>query len=228
MMSLSKERKERRLQSYDGMMMTRRGYNAALCGLLLYGIAANFIICKYFTDAVAALNPTAFLIGYLVCAIIGCLMSGLSHNPVISFIGYNLVVLPCGMSISIAVEAYGGLDSGIVVEAFMITLCITAAMTLFAIICPQFCSKLGGILFASLIGLILARLVMLIFGMYSIATAWIGAVIFSLYIAYDVWRSQRYPLTLDNAIDSALDIYLDIINLFLELLEILGKYKDDD
>lgn len=52
MMSLSKERKERRLQSYDGMMMTRRGYNAALCGLLLYGIAANFIICKYFTDAV--------------------------------------------------------------------------------------------------------------------------------------------------------------------------------
>ena len=80
MMSLSKERKERRLQSYDGMMMTRRGYNAALCGLLLYGIAANFIICKYFTDAVEALNPTAFLIGYLVCAIIGCLMSGLSHS----------------------------------------------------------------------------------------------------------------------------------------------------
>lgn len=189
MMSLSKERKERRLQSYDGMTMTRRGYNAALCGLLLYGIAANFIICKYFTDAVEALNPTAFLIGYLVCAIIGCLMSGLSHNPVISFIGYNLVVLPCGMSISIAIEAYGGLDSEIVVEAFMITLCITAAMTLFAIICPQFCSKLGGILFASLIGLILARLVMLIFGMYSIAAAWIGAVIFSLYIAYDVWRS---------------------------------------
>ena len=110
----------------------------------------------------------------------------------------------------------------------MITLCITAAMTLFAIVCPQFCSKLGGILFASLIGLILARLVMLIFGMYSIAAAWIGAVIFSLYIAYDVWRSQRYPLTLDNAIDSALDIYLDIINLFLELLEILGRYKDDD
>lgn len=39
MMSLSKERKERRLQSYDGMTMTRRGYNAALCGLLLHGLA---------------------------------------------------------------------------------------------------------------------------------------------------------------------------------------------
>jgi hypothetical protein len=31
MMSLSKERKERRLQSYDGMTMTRRGYNAVAC-----------------------------------------------------------------------------------------------------------------------------------------------------------------------------------------------------
>lgn len=60
MMSLSKERKERRLQSYDGMTMTRRGYNAALCGLLLYGIAANFIICKYFTDASRGVKSDSF------------------------------------------------------------------------------------------------------------------------------------------------------------------------
>ena len=66
-----------------------------------------------------------------------------------------------------------------------------------------------------------------ILGRQNIAVSWIGAVVFSLYIAYDVWRSQKFPPTLDNAVDSALDIYLDIANLFLELLEIFGKYKDE-
>ena len=32
-----------------------------------------------------------------------------------------------------------------------------------------------------------------------------------------------YPKTLDNAVDSALDIYLDVINLFLRILRILGS-----
>jgi FtsH-binding integral membrane protein len=31
----------------------------------------------------------------------------------------------------------------------------------------------------------------------------------------------------DNAIDSALDIYLDIANLFIRLLRIFGSKKDD-
>lgn len=227
MLSLSKERREQRLQCFEGTMLTRRSYNVALCGTLLYGILVNYIICQYFSDFALSLNPIAFLIGYLISALAGCFISAISKNPLVSFLGYNLVVLPCGLSISIAVEEYGGIDSAVVTEAFLITLCITAAMTLLAIAFPQACSKLGGILFASLIGLILARLVMMIFGLYSITVSWIGAVIFSLYIAYDVWRSQRFPATLDNAVDSALDIYLDIINLFLELLEIFGRHSDD-
>ena len=49
-----------------------------------------------------------------------------------------------------------------------------------------------------------------------------------MYIAYDVWRSQQFPPTMDNAIDSALDIYLDIINLFIDLLEIFGNKSSKD
>jgi FtsH-binding integral membrane protein len=30
----------------------------------------------------------------------------------------------------------------------------------------------------------------------------------------------------DNAIDSAADIYLDIVNLFMKILEIMGKRND--
>jgi len=63
----------------------------------------------------------------------------------------------------------------------------------------------------------------MIIGTTPIIVSWISAIIFSLYIAYDVYRSQQFPPTIDNAIDSAIDIYLDIINLFLDILEIIGK-----
>lgn len=227
MVNISKERREQRLLTTSGAIMTRRQYNMVLCGILLYGLVANLIICAYFGDAAMTVNPVAFLIGYLICALVGCAMSAFSANPFVSFVGYNLVVLPSGFIVSMAVQEYGGLGSEIVTQAFLITLCITATMTLLAVAFPEFCSKLGGILFASLLGLIIAELILMILGRQNIAVSWIGAVVFSLYIAYDVWRSQKFPPTLDNAVDSALDIYLDIANLFLELLEIFGKYKDD-
>lgn len=55
----------------------------------------------------------------------------------------------------------------------------------------------------------------------------VAAAIFSLYIGYDWVKAQMYVKTVDNAVDSALDIYLDIINLFLQLLRILGSKNND-
>ena len=65
----------------------------------------------------------------------------------------------------------------------------------------------------------------MLFGVRQNVSALIGAVIFSLYIGYDYWKAQQYPKTVDNAVDSALDIYLDIINLFMRILSILGNGK---
>ena len=93
-------------------------------------------------------------------------------------------------------------------------------------IVPQFFAKLGGVLAGALLGAVLCEIVLLIFHVDQSFMDWIIAVIFSLYIGYDIYRSQQYPKTVDNAVDSALDIYMDMANLFIRLLEILGK-KDD-
>ena len=47
--------------------------------------------------------------------------------------------------------------------------------------------------------------------------------IFSLYIGYDWYRAQAYPKTLDNAVDSAIDLYIDIVNLFLRILALMSR-----
>jgi len=181
------------------------------------------MICMVAGDVVYSINPIIFIVGYIGCCITGMLMSSRSDNPVISFIGYNLVVLPIGFVVSVTVSAYGGTGSAVVLQAFLYTALITFVMIGLASVAPEFFSKLGGILFAALLGLIICELVVFFLGIDQRITAWIGAGIFSLYIGYDFWRAQEYPKTVDNAVDSALDIYLDIINLFLRLLEILGR-----
>ena len=52
--------------------------------------------------------------------------------------------------------------------------------------------------------------------------------IFALYIGFDIYRSQQFEKTVDNAVDCALDIYLDIANLFIRLLSIIAKSKRRD
>ena len=57
-------------------------------------------------------------------------------------------------------------------------------------------------------------------------TDWIAAGLFSLYIGFDLYRSQQFPKTLDNAVDCALDIYLDIANLFIRLLRVMSRRRN--
>lgn len=226
-MSMLSERKEERLykQVLENEIVSARTYNTYLGGAIAYGLIINIIMCATCTELVLNMNPLLFIIGYFVCALAGTFISAKSDNPVISFLGYNLVVLPVGLVVTEAVYWYGGLSSYIVLEAFVYTACITCIMICLSILFPDFFSKLGGILLGCLIGLVIVETVLLILGVPQSILTWAGVGIFALYIGYDYWKAQQYPKTVDNAIDSALDIYLDIINLFLRLLRILGGGK---
>ncbi len=225
MSSWTDERREARLnQGYFVQdELTETQYNLALGGVVLYGLLFNVVICLFAGDVFTWMNPLLFIIAYVICCIAGVRISSKSDNPLISFFGYNLVVVPVGLVVSSVVSGYGGVNSDVVFQAFAYTAIITFIMIGLASVVPNFFSKLGGILFAVLLGMIICEIIMLILGVNQIIFAWIGAVLFSLYIGYDFWKAQQYPKTMDNAVDSALDIYLDIINLFLNLLRILGN-----
>jgi len=64
---------------------------------------------------------------------------------------------------------------------------------------------------------------MLVFKMHLTIMDWIVAAIFCGYIGYDWGKASALPKTVDNAVDSAAALYMDIINLFLRVLSIIGK-----
>ena len=52
---------------------------------------------------------------------------------------------------------------------------------------------------------------------------YIVVLIFCGYIEYDWAKANTQRKTIDNAIDSATELYIDIINLFIRILRILAR-----
>ncbi|MBR1766455.1 MAG: US12 family protein [Bacteroidales bacterium] len=218
-------RKQLRLQSCEADRLSARSFNLVLTGMLVYGLLLNAVIVYYFAEplmtALSGMSSWMLLIGYIVPTLLGVMLAARSSNPAVSFLGYNLVVLPIGVMLALIVP---GLPADIVIKAMLLTAMVIATMALLAIVRPQFFLGLGRTLFFGLFAGILAEVVAtFLFGYRGALFDWIFVILFSGYIGYDVAKSQAYPKTLDNAIDSALDIYLDVINLFIRLLSLLGR-----
>lgn len=224
-LSVFSTRKEERLNSGVGDQISVRRYNAVMLLTLLWGFLVNTVMVYYFAIPIMRLlsgvGPLWIFIGYFVLAIAGIAISAHSANPWISFLGYNLLVLPIGVLLCLILP---GIPVAIVTKALLLTGIVTATMTLLGLVAPNVFLGMGRTLFIALIVGILAELVAtFLFHYTGTAFDWIFVVLFSGYIGYDVAKSQIYPKTVDNAVDCALDIYLDIINIFIRLLALLSR-----
>lgn len=225
---LSAEKRRELREASQGKILSESNYIASLLIVVLYGLIVNAITCAIVPYEWVFANYTIIIIGYVISCLIGILMSSKSANPIISFIGYNFVVGPVGVILAGAVGAYAAIDPSIIKDAFFMTAVITATMGILGYIKPQWFSGLGTTLLTVLVALIVCEIVLLIFGINQYITTWIGVVLFTLYIGYDIQKAMRYPHTLDNAVDCALDLYLDIINLFLKLIRLFARAKSRD
>lgn len=205
--------------------ISSRSFYATLTISLLYGFVGT-AIAAYITTQNNYQPDLWGIIGFgLILPLIGIIMTVSSKNPAISFIGYNLIVVPFGFVLGPVLSQY---SANVIRNAFALTAGITLVMGLAGTVFPQFFSRLGGILFLSLLTLCIVRIVQ-IFVPELAALTWIdyiSAGIFSLYIGYDMYRASQVPRTVDNAIDISVDLYLDVINLLLTLLKISGGDSD--
>jgi len=112
-----------------------------------------------------------------------------------------------------------------VYQAIAITLAITVGLTLFTFQSKYDFSAMGGVLFVLLALLLVGGILRLIFPFTPVLdTVWavLGALVFSGYIVYDTFLLlHKLPPT--EYVGAALSLYLDIINLFIYILELVGK-----
>lgn len=119
-----------------------------------------------------------------------------------------------------------------VVIAAGLTAGIFAALTLYACTTKTDFTGIGPYLFAGLVGMIFMGFLMMLMGgdVAHKVMAGVGAILFSFYIVYDtqliIGGGHKHQFGIDDYVFAALNIYLDIINLFIYILQLLGDRRE--
>lgn len=210
--------------SVDGEILSDGLYNLTMGLVLCWGFLVNWWMVKNIPAAViTGIDIRLFLLGYFASCFFGVYLFNKSVNPIVSFIGYNFVVVPFGFVINVVVARY---DASLVLEAMRITGTVTLGMMVLGSMFPAFFRRIHTALTVSLLLVIIVELVdvFILHKQHGIID-YVVVVIFCGYVGYDWGRANAIPKTLDNAVDSAAALYMDIINLFLRILKILGRRR---
>lgn len=201
--------------------ISERTFFGTLATFVLYGLFVTYFATFF---APASLSLGGLILLGLVLPLVGCFMAQ-SDNFGISFIGYNMITLPFGLVLGPVLNQYA---PGVVQNAALLTAMITGFMGFAGITYPNFFRSIGSALFVALLGLLIVRVIALFvpalnaFGIID----YIAAGIFSLYIGYDMFRATEATRSVGSALKIAVSLYLDIVNLFLSILSILGNDND--
>lgn len=93
-------------------------------------------------------------------------------------------------------------------------------------------TAIGGILFVAVIILMVFGIVCMFFPGKTMILVYssLGALIFSIYIVYDTQMmlggDHKYSISPEEYVFAALNLYMDIVNLFIYILTIIGASRD--
>lgn len=138
--------------------------------------------------------------------------------------------LVSGLTMSVVVGQYIGMGaSSVVVNALILTTVAFGGLSVFAMNTTKDFTTMGKFLFITLLVVVVASLLN-VFWLHNpwmqVGIASISAILFSAFILYDTQNIIRGNYA--TPVDGALALYLDFINLFISLLEILGIFGSSD
>lgn len=207
-------------------------YNLAIGGLLAYGFLINWLLLQFAAlpmlravIGMGGIGLVLLVVGYFALTLTGSFLVN-SMETGKAFLGYNLMVLPVGLVLSLFLLT-ADVTPDLLQRAFLLTGLITLGMMAVATAKPDwFSSYPRGLGIALLVTLVVELLFSLFTHTTLVLFDWVVVVIMSLYVAFDWVRANTVNRTLVNAIAVSASLYLDIVNILMRLIRILGK-KDD-
>ncbi|HVV65651.1 MAG TPA: Bax inhibitor-1/YccA family protein [Rhizomicrobium sp.] len=220
-----------------------RVYNYMLVGLVLTGatawVTANTAFRSLFFQETLINGHHAIglnILGYvalfaplvLVLYLSARIQSMTASAAHLTFLAYAALM---GISLAPILLVYTGVS---IAQVFFITAATFGAMSLWGYTTRANLAGFGSFLFMGLIGIIIASLVNIFLqsAMMAFVVSVIGVLVFTGLTAYDTQNIKEMYVAGDDgtvagkkAIIGALRLYLDFVNLFLMLLQLLGNRR---
>lgn len=145
---------------------------------------------------------------------------------IVLYIEYSAVT---GLTLSSVFLAY---ELSSIIMIFLMTSIIFALLSVYGYVTKKDVSKIGPILFFGLIGIIIVTILNIFVFKNSSFDIWISIIsiiIFLGFIVYDINLIKRKMYDIDDdklAVYGAFQLYLDFVNIFLDLLRLFGESND--
>lgn len=162
-------------------------------------------------------------------------LSAVRHKPginVAALLGFTflsgLFIAPALFVATFMAKMGNTLSANPVRDAFLLATAGFTGLTAYVFVSKKDFSFLGGFLWMGLLVLIGASLIGIFVGsqVFSLAIASVGVLLFGAYVLYDTSRLLHSDVP-QSPIDGAIQLYLDFLNIFLFLLQILSSRRND-
>ncbi|XP_065365149.1 protein lifeguard 1-like [Calliphora vicina] len=194
--------------------------------LMTFAIVAIFLFNETLRAFVVQ-NPVIFWPGFIVLLVTMLIMTccdELRRQTPVNYIFLAIFTLAQSFLLAIVTCQFAAVE---ILLAVGTTAAICLALSLYAFQTKYDFTMMGGVLLMSLV-------VFLIFGLFTIffpirplllLHSSLGAVLFSIYMIYDtqlmMGGRHKYSLSPEEYVFAALNLYLDVINIFLYILSLL-------
>lgn len=214
--------------------IVRQGFIKKVFGLLAAQLALTALIGGAFVfttgvKAFVATNPwvlmVAFVVSFVLVITLSVSAAARQTHPTNLILLFTFTAAE-GVLVGAASSAF---STDIVVLAFGLTAGITTGLAFYAMNTKKDFTTSGAVLYSVLLSLCLVSLAGFFMRtpLMNLLISGVGAILFSFYIVYDVQMllggDHKYQLSPDEYVFGAIAIYLDVINLFIYILRILGE-----
>jgi FtsH-binding integral membrane protein len=216
---------------YRSDEMPRAVFLPLVSVLTMVGVAGCLAVAWLTKDVVpsSTMQLIVFLLVGLVVAIVGLVVTYLCEHPLLVLLGAAITVVAMGAILSVSLNAYPVAN---LFKILLVSLVFVGVLGLIGALIPVDLSGWGSWLMGATVLLIVLPVVGFalvptgVFGIVGIQGAltvvdWIGIVVFCGWLLYDWNQAVHGEYTLIAAVQAAVQIFIDWVNIFVRLLEVV-------
>ncbi|XP_071631050.1 protein lifeguard 4 isoform X1 [Temnothorax longispinosus] len=210
----------------------RKVYSILMCQLVItLGMISLFLYHKPTQQWVMRHSEVFWIAFAMTIVLIICMAccTSVRRKAPMNYIFLFLFTLAEALLMSVAASTY---KSEEVMLAVGITAAVCLGLTLFAFQTKIDFTGLHTVLFVAVLVLIIFGFIAMIWPgkTMTLVYAALGALIFSMYLIYDtqmmIGGKHKFSISPEEYIFAALSLYLDVVNIFLYVLAIIGASRD--
>jgi FtsH-binding integral membrane protein len=203
--------------------LVRRTYSLVLVSILVTIVGVSFALSQPSVLQAVSQHPIiAFFAALAPLFVAGRMKAAFPMN-----IGFVLLFnFAIGVMISPAIFFYGSRQPGLIGQAAVLTIGAFGILTLYAFVSRRDFSAWGGFLIVGL-WVLIGTMFLNVFFQNAAVDLWLASVavlLFSGLLLYDTWRLRNFYGP-DEYVGAAVQIYLDLLNIFMAVLRVMGNRR---